>query len=187
MGSGQTGPIIGGPTAGVTNPTIFTLKFGYQTKPAAESFGDAWLIGLCWDFGINRNLAFGMEIQPALRSVKELGLTSFPVLGWLHLKVGEDLGQLVPALKPVKLYAGAGAGGGMTLSMIALDGPTETNFAAHFAYKLMGGAIINLGGLSLVLSTRWPGSRIRCSIRTSGGIISSWDSFFNRVILKFDY
>ena len=108
--SGQTGPIIGGPTAGVANPTIFSLKFGYQTKPAAESFGDAWLIGLCWDFGINRNLAFGMEIQPALRSVKELGLTSFPVLGWLHLKVGEDLGRFVPALKPVKLYAGAGAG-----------------------------------------------------------------------------
>ncbi len=127
------------------------MKFGYQTKPAAESFGDAWLIGLCWDFGINRNLAFGMEIQPALRSVKELGLTSFPVLGWLHLKVGEDLGRFVPALKPVKLYAGAGAGGEMTLSMITLDEMTETKFAAHFAYKLMGGAIINLGGLSLVL------------------------------------
>ncbi|MCX6559700.1 MAG: hypothetical protein NTZ26_04230 [Candidatus Aminicenantes bacterium] len=91
------GPIIGAATPGRTNPSIFTLKFGYQTKPATDSFGDAWLIALNWDFGISRNLAFGFEIQPAYRSSEELGLHSFPVMGWLHLKVGENLGRSMSA------------------------------------------------------------------------------------------
>jgi hypothetical protein len=148
---GLQGPIIGAATPGRVNPSIFTLKFGYQTKPATDSFGDAWLIALNWDFGISRNLAFGFEIQPAYRSSEELGLHSFPVMGWLHLKVGENLGRFVPALKRVNLYAGAGAGGEMTMSIITLEEMTETQFKANFGIKLMFGAIVNLGGASLVL------------------------------------
>jgi hypothetical protein len=150
-GANGQGPIIGAATQTRTNPSIFTLKFGYQTKPSPDSFGDAWLIGLNWDIGINRNLAFGFEIQPAYRSSELLGLHSFPIMGWLHLKVGENLGRFVPALKPLKLYAGAGAGGEMVMSMITLDEVTETEFKANFGIKLMFGAIVDLGGASLVL------------------------------------
>jgi hypothetical protein len=148
---GRQGPIIGGTPAGGSNQSLFTIKLGYMTKPKAESFGDAWLVGLNWDTGLSRNIALGFEVQMAYRSSEESGLRSFPILGWFHLKVGENLGRFVPALKPFHLYAGAGAGGEMILSIITLEELTETQFSAHFGFKLMAGTIINLGGVSLVL------------------------------------
>jgi len=127
------------------------LKFGWQTSPDAGGFGNAWLASFGFDMGLGRNLGVGLEIMPAVRNYSDIDLKMIPVLGFVNLKAGLNLGSLLPVLKFLNVVGGGGLGAEAVFQSIGVDGgETVTHFQANFAYHLLGGIEIELGSLRLL-------------------------------------
>ncbi len=127
------------------------LKFGWQTSPDAGGFGNAWLASFGFDMGLSRNVGLGLEIMPAIRSYADIDLKMIPVLGFVNLKAGLNLGSLLPVLKFLNVVGGGGVGAEAVFQSIGVDGgETVTHFQANFAYHLLGGLEVELGSLRLL-------------------------------------
>lgn len=127
------------------------LKFGWQTSPDAGGFGNSWLASFGFDKGLSKNLGFGLEIMPAVRSYPDIDLKMIPVLGFVNLKAGLNLGDLLPVLKFLNVVGGGGLGAEAVFQSIGVDGgETVTHFKANFAYHLLGGLELELGSLRLL-------------------------------------
>ncbi len=126
------------------------LKFGWQRSPDPGEFSNAWLAAVSFDFALGNNLGLGLEIQPALRSYSEIGLTEIPVMGFANLKAGLNLGDLLPLLRPLNLFGGGGIGVLAKYTAVDVDEETITNFQTNLAYHVLAGLEFSLGGLRLL-------------------------------------
>jgi hypothetical protein len=141
--------------AGAARPLLsgFSLKFGYQTSPKANSFSNAWFAGLAYDIALGSNFALGLELQPYTRSVSDSALaldySLLAVRSWAILKGGLGLGRLIGFLKPIVVFAGAGAGGETDYSKVTWEGASASTTAFHFGYMGTLGLRLNLGSAAL--------------------------------------
>ncbi len=127
------------------------LKFGWQTTPDAGGFGNAWLASFGLDMGLGRNVGIGLEIMPAVRSYSDIDLKMIPVLGFVNLKAGLNLGDLLPVLKIFNVVGGGGLGAEAVFQSIGVDGGTTVSkFKVNFAFHLLGALEIDLGSLRLL-------------------------------------
>jgi len=127
------------------------LKFGWMTSPKAGGFGNAWLASFGFDKGLGKNIGLGFEIQPAIRNYSEIDLKMIPVMGFVNLKAGLNLGDLLPVLKSLNILGGFGLGAEAVFQSIGLEGgETATKFKANFAFHLLGGLEFDLGSLRLI-------------------------------------
>lgn len=126
------------------------LKFGWQRSPDPGEFSHAWLAAVSFDFALGNNLGFGLEIQPAVRSYPEIGLSEIPVMGFANLKTGLNLGDLLPFLRPLNLFGGGGIGVLAKYTAVDVDEETITNFQTNLAYHVLAGLEFSLGGLRLL-------------------------------------
>ena len=144
----QTAPRAYGRTPGII-PGL-ALKFGWQRKPDPGEFSNAWLAGLSYDYALGNNLGIGLEIQPAVRSYSEIGLTVIPVMGFANLKAGLNLGELLPFLRPLNLFGGGGIGAHAKYTSVDVNGETISNFQTNLAYHVLAGLEFSLSGLRLL-------------------------------------
>jgi hypothetical protein len=127
------------------------LKFGWMTTPDAGGFSNAWLASFGFDMGLGRNVGVGLEIQPAIRSYSDIDLKMIPIMGFVNLKAGLNLGDLLPVLKIFNVVGGGGLGAEAVFSSIGVDGgKTITDFKVNFAFHLLGGLELDLGSLRLL-------------------------------------
>jgi hypothetical protein len=128
------------------------LKFGWMTSPDAGGFGNAWIASFGFDKGLGRDVGLGLEIQPAIRNYSDIDLKMIPVMGFVNLKAGLNLGDLLPVLKFLNVVGGGGLGAEAVFSSIGIDGGgTVTNFKMNFAFHLLGGLELDLGSLRLIV------------------------------------
>jgi len=129
----------------------FFIKLGWMISPPAGGFGKSWLSSFGFDLGLSRNLSFGVELQPAYRSYPDIDLTIIPIMGFANVKIGENLGRLIPFLKFLDVVGGAGIGLEASYAKTIFDGKTYTNFRTLLAFHIMLGGEIELKSLRLLL------------------------------------
>ena len=133
----------------------FITKFGWMYRPDAGGFGQSWIAGLNLDIGLSRNIALGIELMPAFRSYSDPDIQIIPIMGFVNLKAGFSMGDLVRPLGFMTPYAGAGAGMDATYTIVDFEGETHTNFSTQMAYHIFLGLQLNLGALKLIGEYQW--------------------------------
>jgi hypothetical protein len=113
-----------------------------------------WLVSLGGDFGIVRNVAIGFEIMPSIFRVEEESAsfkhTGIPFNAFINLKGGLHFGGLIPFLKFLKIFAGAGGGVGGQYSFISYFGDNVQKIIFDPAVHLLGGIELDFGVIGLV-------------------------------------
>lgn len=133
----------------------FVTKFGWMYKPDAGGIGDTWVVGFNYDIGLHRNFAMGIELLPSYHSYSDLDMHVIPVLGFINLKAGLNLGDLTKLLGFISPYAGAGGGLEAAYTVVSLDGETFTDFSTRGAYHLFIGLQLKFGTLRLIGEYQW--------------------------------
>jgi hypothetical protein len=122
-----------------------------MASPDAGGFGKSWLLSLGFDLGLSRNFSFGLELQPAYRSYPDIDLTIIPIMGFANVKIGENLGRLIPFLKFLDVVGGAGIGLEASYARTQFEDQTYTNFRTLLAFHILLGGEIDLKSVRLLL------------------------------------
>ena len=143
---------------GVTYEKLFSgfvTKFGWLRSPDPGGMDKGWIVGLNYDIGLSRNFALGIEIMPAYRNYSEIDLQIFPIMGFVNLKAGFNMGDLVKPLGFMNPYAGVGAGLDAAYTRISFEGESFTNFSTLMAYHIFLGLQLKLGSIKLIGEYQW--------------------------------
>lgn len=133
----------------------FVTKFGWMYKPDAGGIGDTWVVGFNYDIGLHRNFALGIELLPSYRSYSDLEMHVIPILGFINLKAGLNLGDFIKPLGFIWPYAGAGGGLEAAYTIVSLDDETFTDFSTSGAYHIFIGIQLKFGTLKLIGEYQW--------------------------------
>ena len=143
---------------GITSQKLFSgfvTKFGWLRSPDPGGIDKGWIVGLNYDIGLSRNFALGIELMPAYRSYSEIDMQIFPIMGFINLKAGINMGDLVRPLGFISPYAGVGAGLDAAYTLVSFEGESFTNFSTRAAYHIFMGLQLNLGALKLIGEYQW--------------------------------
>jgi len=130
-------------------------KFGWLWRPDSGGIGQSWIAGVNIDIGLSRNIALGIELMPAYRSYSDPDLQIFPIQGYVNLKAGFNMGDVVRALGFMSPYAGAGGGLEAAYATASFQGTNSSNFSTQPAYHVFMGLQLKLGSLKLIGEYQW--------------------------------
>ena len=127
------------------------IRYGTGSSNDVKAYG---LVSLGGDFGIVRNFAIGFEIMPSFFSVEDQSVpfkqTGIPFNAFVNFKGGLHLGGLIPFLKFLKIFAGAGGGVGGQYTFITYNGGKVQKITFEPAVHLLGGIELDFGVIGLV-------------------------------------
>ena len=130
----------------------FFVRYGTGYSGITESNG---LVSVGYDFGIYHNFAVGLEIMPSYFNVKDdtvpIKQTSIPFNVFFNAKGGVHLGGLIPFLKIIKFFAGAGGGIGSVYTNVTYAGDKLQKITIDPAVHLLGGLELDLGSVGLIV------------------------------------
>jgi opacity protein-like surface antigen len=129
----------------------FFIRFGWLAKPKTGGLGDSWTADLGYDFGLSRNFAFGLEIQPAFRShsmdipgVASIDIFMVPVMGFANIKGG------LTVFRHFSPFLGGGIGTEASYTSTKAGTKTFNDFQANLAYHALAGVEVRLSGINLI-------------------------------------
>lgn len=128
----------------------FMIKFGWMRSPDPGGFDKSWIGGLNFDIGLSHSLALGIELMPSYRNYSDIDLHIIPIMGFINLKTGFNLGGLVKPLGFMNPYTGVGAGVDASYTLVEFEGESYSNFSTKFAYHIFLGLQLNFGGLKII-------------------------------------
>lgn len=129
----------------------FLIRYGTGFSGITEA---NWLVSLGYDFGIAHNFAIGIEIMPSYFSVEDSSIpfkqTGIPFNAFINAKGGFHLGGLIPFLKFLKFFAGAGGGVGSLYTTFTYAGDKLQKITFDPAFHVLGGVELDFGVVSLI-------------------------------------